>query len=241
MKRLVIIGFLICGLTSLTYGKEEELTPAPFNEREETLRLLLNSVHEVGSPIVTDDYIVFTHNSNEHASVVLESEGYRIVHPLARKVRTGFDDEILESILILALPAPKAEVERYCLIVDGVWGPDPTCKERDYDPQLGLAVSLLHLNQKEEDDDDMQTAEGVRFVTRASPGLNIRLAGSWAGSDPYLYTMKETKPGFYSLVVRLPRGVYRYCFYNASERLINSAQEKVYSSDGRVFNVVRVE
>ena len=85
------------------------------------------------------------------------------------------------------------------------------------------------------------SSDTVKFIYKGESGLKLNLAGTFTNWDPWIYKLKETKPGFYELDLPLPRGKYYYNYYvGLTPVLDNTNPEVVYTNDGRSMSVISV-
>ena len=111
-----------------------------------------------------------------------------------------------------------------------------------YDEDMNLYLSYIEdakgktfLTEKEKDD-------SVHFIYKGEKGLTIHLAGTFTNWDPWIYTLNETKPGFYELNLPLPRGKYSYNYYIGLTPIVdNTNPNKAYTTDGRTSSVLFVD
>jgi 1,4-alpha-glucan branching enzyme len=75
--------------------------------------------------------------------------------------------------------------------------------------------------------------EGLKFSFRGPPGEIVTVAGNFNGWDPFMYELKESSAGFYSLTIPLPPGTYQYVFFHRGQRYADPYNpRRVYSRDG---------
>ncbi|MCQ2597571.1 MAG: glycogen-binding domain-containing protein [Treponema sp.] len=204
---------------------------------------LIREIEKPQAPVVTDDYIVFTADaSNRFVGVAFDFENFQTIHPFQILHTYGIDGEETNAVLFYCYER-KHEVSsiKYRLVMDGLWTTDPNNPSKEYDEKINLYFSKLE-NLGEIATYTRQTdSMNTRFIYKGESGLDLRLAGSFTNWDPWIYTMTETKPGFYELELPLPSGKYYYSFFVGLVPVLdNTNPDKVYTDDGRTANVLVV-
>lgn len=229
------------------------LLPASGAEIEAlTYNNLVSTISRAREPVISGRYIIFTASGQaRHAGIAFEHENYtnlRTMRRLIRKDETGSPrrDEtgkLLETILFYIAEVPPGLGEiKYRMVIDGLWTTDPLNPTTVYDYANGMMVSSLPVEYYETFKTNNVQAGQVRFVCRAKPGSDIRLAGSFNNWDPFMYEMTETSPGEYELQLPLPRGVWYYAYFEGTTQLPDATNpDRVYTKDGRIASVVTVE
>jgi 1,4-alpha-glucan branching enzyme len=73
----------------------------------------------------------------------------------------------------------------------------------------------------------------LTFNYQAPSGETVTVAGSFNGWDPFMYELRETKPGVYSLTLPLPPGPYHYVFFHRGQRILDPYNHnRVYTMEG---------
>ncbi|MDR1317399.1 MAG: hypothetical protein LBK13_11060 [Spirochaetales bacterium] len=165
---------------------------------------------EASAPEIMDDTVFFSckpQGTVRYVGIAFAHEEFREIHLFERNEY---------GVLFLFFPIPE-ELHSldYRLVIDGLWTTDPEnpLKIRDAG---GLTLSRFELPvsavQSVARSPVIREDGQVEFNFEASPGMDIYLAGSFNGWDPYMYRLRETRPGLYSLSLRLLQGTYYYMF-----------------------------
>ncbi len=213
---------------------------------------LVMSISRAKPPVVSGRFVVFTATGTaRHAGISFEHENYSTIHSLKRLTRRDESgkprlDETktrVDSVLFfIAEVPPSVDKLRYRMVIDGLWTVDPLNDSTEYDYPNGIRVSTVAV-ERYETFETKETNRGlVRFTYTARSGSTIRLAGSFNNWDSFMYEMEETAPGRYELYLPLPRGTWYYAFFEGMSQLPDLAnEERVYTKDGRIASVVRVD
>jgi hypothetical protein len=129
----------------------------------------------------------------------------------------------------------RGEIE-YRLVIDGLWTADPLNADSRIDG-AGIARSLVTIPSIVPSGGPRRGVSGiVTFVFHLKEsGETVSVAGSFNNWDPFMYEMRETSPGRYTLSLPLPAGTYQYAFFYQGERHLDPGNSRrVYSRDGKV-------
>ncbi|MCR5253777.1 MAG: isoamylase [Treponema sp.] len=215
---------------------------APVNYQNFELDTLLHNIEKPGEPIVTEDYIIFTANTqNRSVGIAFDFENYQVIHPF--QILSSTDDEgktTRKHLFYCYQRQHRFDTLKYRLVIDGLWTTDPLNPNREYDEQVNLYFSKLeNLGQiriETEAKDDT-----VKFIYKGESGLKLQLAGTFTNWDPWIYQLEEIQPGLYELELPLTTGTYYYNYYlGLTPILDNTNPEKIYTADGRSASVIRV-
>ncbi|MDR2802735.1 MAG: isoamylase [Treponema sp.] len=210
-------------------------------------------------PVVFEDAVIFTAGgSHKKVGIAFLHEGFAKIYPFKRLLvpisdTAEFDEKSKQLpemardsgilFFVYTVPSTVKNLE-YRLVFDGLWSTDPCNPDRKFNFNAGVEYSvapvpprpLLPLDEDEPFD-------GIVFSYRGeNSGERITVAGDFNGWDPFMYELKETQKGFYTLAIPLPPGTWRYVYYRNGERFIdysNSARE--YTKDGSAVNVAVVK
>jgi hypothetical protein len=252
VKKNRLLCFWLCGLFFIF--------PASLNAAdEESYQVIeyLLSLPGPGAPVVIDNEAVFTAPSSwRRAGVAFANEGFSKVH---------WFRQLLISQDILDLPdAPKKNLElykdsgllfyiyqlpddlselQYRLVIDGLWTADPANPQSRTDSSVRLAYSVLKLPVREKKPELLSGPPGsLSFSFKGPPGETVTVAGSFNGWDPFMYQLKESPAGAYSLTIPLPPGRYQYVFFHRGERWLDPYNpNRVYSRDGQAVSEVVIQ
>lgn len=243
MKRLVsIITAVVLSLMPLASSEIESVT---------YIRLV-SSVSQPAPPVVSGKYVIFTARGDaRHAGIAFRHENYKTIHSFERIVKRDefglpqkdASGKPLETVLFFIAKIPPGTNElQYRMVLNGLWTTDPLNANTTYDRENRITVSTLSVPEYETFQTDNIHNGEVRFICRAEPGRNIRLAGSFNNWDPFMYELAETVPGQYELILPLPRGTWYYAYFEGTEQLPDFTNpDRVYTKDGRVASVVRID
>jgi hypothetical protein len=219
----------------------------------------------VGPEIIGDTVIFTAPSTYRRVGISFAFEGYGRVYWLQKLLVPEDSEKLLAAtkknpvppnrdsgILfhLQALPRDKDFKDKdleYRMIIDGLWTVDPLNPRRRIDAS-GLAHSTVPLPQV------LKTAAGgepvraedlpgcLRFSYDGPAGELITVAGSFNGWDPFMYELREIRPGSYVLTLPLPAGTYQYLFFHRGEWLPDPGNEnRVYTNTGSPVSQAVVE
>ncbi|MDR3167665.1 MAG: glycogen-binding domain-containing protein [Treponema sp.] len=208
-----------------------------------------------GKPDVYEDKVIFTASSYyRRVGIAFAHEGFARVYWFEKLLIPRNDETPPESqnnkrvdpyrdsgLLFFIYDRPENMQElRYRMVIDGLWTTDPLNPLRITDPATGLTHSLVSVSSQAPSPATglAGSPPGTLQVSyTAPPGERITLAGSFNGWDPFMYELRETKPGFYSLTLLLPPGVYQYVLFYRGERILDPNNlNRVYTREGQTAN-----
>ena len=179
--------------------------------------------------------------------------------PEEKKYKSLFKNMITALLLLFFLPAiinvcmqlfdgqfDLATCWNQAEIIHGVSGQqshyiDPNNPNKIYDPTSGVSVSTVNVGMLKPEITNATETDGVKFIYQGESGQQVRLGGTFTNWDSWIYELKETKPGFYELVLPLPEGTYYYNYYLGMNSIIDKTNpKKAYTSDGRTTSVIEV-
>ena len=226
---------LTLACTSLA-AKEKEVIYQPYE-----LDKLIHEIEKPCAPIITEDYIIFTADTNHrNVGIAFDFENYQVIHPFQILMRTDEDGNKSPVHMFYCYERKhKIQTIKYRIIIDGLWTTDPLNPDKVYDDSVNLYFSRIDNLGTIYEYTEQTKDDSVRFIYKGESGLNLHLAGTFTNWDPWIYTMKETSPGFYELNLPLPRGKYYYNYYiGLTPILDNTNPDKVYTLDGRNASVI---
>ncbi|MDR2071086.1 MAG: isoamylase [Treponema sp.] len=246
MKRFIIITFLF-----ILIGNIGALDTESYQFIDHLLEL-----QGPGRPEILDDGVLFTAPSSfRSVGIAFAHEGFAKIYWFQKLMKIREDPEAVDpkkkgadlyqdaGILFYAysLPRDRRELE-YRLIIDGLWTVDPLNPLRRMDERSGIYRSVILLPEIRRLPTAFDGPEGtLSFTYQASPGETVTVAGDFNGWDPFMYELRETAPGVYSLVLPLPPGIYHYVFYHRGQRFPDPNNPvNVYNQSGEAVSEVRV-
>jgi hypothetical protein len=209
----------------------------------------LLSLSGPGAPEIFEDSVIFTAPSSyRRVGIAFAFEGYAKVYWLRKLLITRDPAEIAaegkkknielnrdSGILfhVQTIPEGIRNLD-YRMIIDGLWTQDPL-NPRSVTGPSGLSQSRIAVPDMPRSVPVRETPGLLSLSYTAPPGETVTVAGNFNSWDPFMYEMKETSPGFYSLSLSLPPGVYEYVFFHRGERIPDPHnRDKVYSSEGKI-------
>ena len=187
-----------------------------------SLRAEVDVMARAAPPFVRDSWVVFSYRTTASARYValrFEHEGYRVLHPMALNQRNTF-------VLVYEPPAGLDRLT-YRMSVDGLWVRDPANPHFSADA-FGTEYSTVDLGdlRPASSRDPLVRADGeVTFTLRSEPGRLVSIAGSFNRWDPFVHPLEETRPGEYSVTLRLPAGEHYYYFLSNGGKLLDPAND----------------
>jgi hypothetical protein len=218
----------------------------------------LLSLDHPQEPQVFEDAVIFTAGgAYNRVGIAFLHEGFSKIHPFKRLLvpindTAEFDEKSNRSpetlrdsgILFFVYEVPDGvESLEYRLVFDGLWSADPHNPRRKFGARSGIEHSVAPLPPRPVFPRNDDSFDGIVFSYRGqTSGERITVAGDFNGWDPFMYELKETARGIYTLAVPLPPGTWRYVYYRNGEKIIdysNAAHE--YRKDGSAVNVAVVK
>ena len=106
----------------------------------------------------------------------------------------------------------------YRIIIGGLWMADPLNPVTVTRPS-GIVESRVNLPQRPRIFQDSVQPGTYRFSFRAAPGEMVTVAGTFNNWDPFMYVLRETSPGYYTLTLPFPPGRFLYAFFHRGEQI----------------------
>jgi len=208
----------------------------------------LRSINLPREPEIFGDSVLFTAPASyNRLGISFAHEGYARVHwfkkfmipkdvsELALEAKNRNASNFKDSGLLFHLETIPANIKfmDYRVIIDGLWTADPYNPRTVLGPS-GIAESRIPLPEKPQNASDLTPPGTYRFNFRAPANETITVGGSFNNWDPFMYTLREEKPGFYTLLLSLPPGSFQYVFFHRGEWIPDPDNPKRrYSRDGR--------
>ena len=209
-------------------------------------------------PHIVDDSVIFTASSSyRRVGIAFAHEGFGKIYWFRRlmaandnagawvKNRPPADLYRDSGLLFYVYTIPdtlRGNLE-YRLVIDGLWVKDPVNPDSRVDPASGITRSVVFISGVKRSDSPNRGPEGtLTFTYYAPPGETVTVAGSFNRWDPYMYELKETSPGKYTLSLPLPPGTYQYVFFHRGERRLDpNNPARVYTREGKAANEAAVK
>ena len=211
----------------------------------------LRGLSKPGKPEIFEDGVLFTaSSSNQRVGISFAHDGYAKVHWFRRfmipkdpadlmvngRINRRIDPYEDSGILFHVEPIPPgAQYIGYRMIIDGLWTKDPS-NPVSYTGPAGVVESRFDLPQRP------GTATAVapgtyRFSYAAPSGETVTVGGSFNNWDPFMYELRETRPGLYTITIPIPPGTFQYVFFHRGEQLHDPANSrKLYTREGRIVS-----
>jgi len=204
-------------------------------------------------PRIVDDTVIFTAPSSyRRVGIAFAHEGFGKIYWFRRfmisnenagpwiKDKPPADLYRDSGIFFYAFTIPedlKGDLE-YRLIIDGLWAKDPLNPDARVDPSSGIARSVVPIPPIKRPDSPNRGPEGTLTFTYYAPsGETVTVAGSFNRWDPFMYELRETSAGRYTLSIPLPPGTYQYAFFYRGERRLDPNNPvRVYTREGKAAN-----
>jgi hypothetical protein len=236
-----ILFIIISSFSSVNAGAAEW-------ESHELIGQLLN-IREPSAPVVYENSVIFTADSSlQRVGVAFAHENFSTVYwfrrlfipqdRMALVILPGqrFPDPFRDSGIqfhVYQIPDNLLEIE-YRLVVNGLWTIDPANPRTRRDPVSGLTMSVLSVPPRPANYHPLSgLPEGLRFSFRGPPGETVTVAGNFNGWDPFMYELRESPAGHYSLTIPLPPGTYQYVFFHRGQRYTDPHNpRRIFARDG---------
>lgn len=167
-----------------------------------------------------------------------------------------------DSGILFYAYTPESSIENslksieYRLVIDGLWSADPLNREKKADRVTGLELSIAPAPpsaplktqvknvapQIANSNASLQNLKTLSLVFRAEHGESITVAGDFNDWDPFMYQLKETSYGVYTISIPLPEGTWRYVFFHRGRRVLDPSNlDRIYSKNGMSANVITIK
>jgi len=253
-KPLLVILIVIAFFFAVPAAVAQQEQRAEDWESYELVNRLL-SLTSPTAPIIHENYVVFTANSNvRRIGVSFSHENFKKIYWYRQLLihQYGLEPIILPGekepspyrdsgiqFYVHTVPADVRDLE-YRLIINGLWTVDPVNPQNKRDPVTGLTLSVLKMPQRQIKHSPLNgLPEGLSFSFKGPPGETVTVAGTFNNWDPFMYELREYPAGIYSITIPLPPGTYQYVFYHRGERYEDPYNpQRVYSKDGKIASEI---
>ena len=216
----------------------------------------LRGITKPGKPEIFDDGVLFTASSSlQRVGISFAHEDYAKVHWFQRlmipkdpadlivngRISDKIDPYEDSGIMfhIETIPAGMKNMD-YRLIINGLWTADPTNPIRVSGPS-GVVESRFPLPERPMTTMIAATPGTYTFSYHAPSGEIITVGGSFNNWDPFMYELRETSRGLYTLSLSLPPGNFQYAFFFRGEQIPDPANtRKLYTRNGRIVSEATV-
>jgi hypothetical protein len=214
----------------------------------------LLSLGSPGVPVIYEDTVIFTAPSSyRRVGISFAFEDYSTVYWL-QKLRIHEDPAVVAAggkkadpykdsgILfhVQTIPAGAGNID-YRMIIDGLWTADPL-NPLTVSSGKGITQSRVLIPARSGQSLAFDAPPGsLYFIYNAPSGEIVTVAGSFNGWDPFMYEMRETGPGVYTLTLPLPPGTYQYAFFYRGERVPDPYNfRQAYTRNGTIVSEATV-
>jgi len=209
-----------------------------------------------GSPVIYEDFVIFTADSSlRRLGIAFSHENFANTYwfkklvvpndfnapiPAGQKLPDPYKDSGIQ-FYIYKVPQQIKNLE-YRLVVNGLWTTDPSNPRFKRDPVSGLNLSVIQMPDRPQKPNPFETLpDGVTFTFKGTSGENVTIAGTFNGWDPFMYELRETAPGVYTITLPLASGSYQYVFFCKGLRIVDSLNpRRIYTRDGKAASVIDV-
>jgi hypothetical protein len=216
----------------------------------------LRAISTPGKPEIYEDGVIFTMSSSyQRVGISFAHEGYSRVHWFRRLMVPRNPDEFaaagknakyldpnVDSGIMLPLETIPPDITNmdYRLIVNGLWTADPLNPEA-VTGSSGIVASRVPLPEKPKTAPVARPGT-YRFSFNAPPGETVTVGGSFNNWDPFMYELRETRSGFYTLTRPLPPGSFQYVFFHRGEEIPDPVNtRRIYLKNGRIVTEASVD
>ena len=223
-------------------------------ESYETVNRLL-SLPGPGAPVIQGDCIIFTADSSIrrigisfahenfaeiywYTQLLIPQSGLNPIILPGEKEPSPYKDSGIQ-FFVYKIPDNTRNLE-YRLIINGLWTTDPANPQTRRDPVSGLTLSVLRTPQRQAKHSPLNgLPEGLSFLFKGPPGETVSVAGTFNNWDPFMYELRESPAGVYSITIPLPPGTYQYVFFHRGERYWDPDNpNRVYSREGGIASEI---
>ena len=216
MKNLKYILFTTLFLISYTmvHSAEDE----SFSINSLSLHIKITEMKDSETPFIYEDTIVFTYKPSKervrHIGIAFENEDFSKIYNLYKNEN---------GIYFFLYKYPKENVINYCFIEDGVWIKDRVNPlEKPSNNFLSLSSFVIPNKNVKEHITPIIDGNSATFNFKGAQDYPVYLTGDFNNWNPFLYQLKEDKPGLYSITIKLPPGKYGYYFIYNGKRTLDS-------------------
>ncbi|GMO54632.1 MAG: hypothetical protein Ta2G_13630 [Termitinemataceae bacterium] len=253
MKKSILTFALLSAIISNSYINALDTGTYEFID-------MLLSLKKPGAPVVYEDGVVFTASSiYKRVGIAFEHEGFSKIHNFKKLLVPINDTAVFDGtaknssrpelfqdsgllFYVYEVPSDLKKLE-YRLVIEGLWTEDPYNPEKRLDRNTGLIFSGAPVpNIVRTYPTAKEDSTELSFSYKGRSGESITVAGDFNGWDPFMYDLKESAGGIYSLNLPIPQGTWKYVFFRNGERVLDpNNNSRVYTYDGKIANVVTVK
>ena len=234
MKLVFVFLCLTCAFAAAGWAQADDAY-----DRE----VIISEINGLNEPYIRGDFIVFTAQPHSrHVGIAFDFEQFRVIHSYQRINTRDIDNQIISSMYFYVLKIPEGvDAVSYKIIIDGLWAVDPLNPNTKFDSAANAVLSTVRVPRQTIPATRITAQGRVRFVYTGESGQKIQLGGSFTNWDPFIYEMRETRPGLYECEISLLPGTHYYNFYKGMAVVIDHTNpSRAYTSDGRTASVIEI-
>lgn len=209
------------------------LSGAAMEPPDINIHLEIRQMEEAKAPYFLGNKCIITYKADHpirYVGAAFEHEQFSVIHPFLKNQHDTF-------ILIFPIETnSRIEELKYRIVVDGLWMADPKNPNYILDKN-GIAISSIQVPDRLSIITSAPVAEpdgSVRFIYKGPEDRNVYLVGDFNNWDPFMHKLKEVRPGYYQVRLRLLPGNHFYYFVSNGLKILdplNSKQGLDYEGD----------
>ena len=213
----------------------------------------IRAIEAPRKPEIFEGGVLFTaSSSHRRVGISFAHEGYAKVHwfrqlmiprdsadlllangKVDKNVEPNIDSGIMFHVEVIPNNIRNMD---YRLVIDGLWTTDPLNPHSVSGPS-GVVESRINLPERPRASHYAIQPGTYRFSFNAAQGEIVTVGGSFNNWDPFMYELRETSPGLYSLSLPLPPGSFQYQFYYRGEQFPDPANPVwLYTREGNIIS-----
>ncbi|RKX76819.1 MAG: hypothetical protein DRP87_10820 [Spirochaetes bacterium] len=196
------------------------------------LYMKITGLRTDGAPEIFKNWIIFTYRPDQPVRFVgasFSDQDFRKLHSFVKNEH---------GVYVLPYPLPSGvETLFYRLVVDGLWIKDPNNSSTARD-RYGVELSVIEIPPEPEElieSPEILSDGRVRFYFQdpqdqgksSPPSRTVFLTGSFNRWDPFMYKLKQIKPGIYSITVELLPGRHFYYFISDGRKVLDPLNHEI--------------
>ncbi len=178
----------------------------------------IKGMKQAQPPQIYHDKLILSYDSDHFVRFV----GAAFEHEDYNKIHTFRKNEYDVYFLVMPLHENRTTYF-YRLIVDGLWMPDPA-NSRTIRDENGIIVSVFTVSRlPDRPITGPKIGENgrVTFYFKGPENRVVYLTGSFNNWEPFMYRLRETKPGLYSITITLREGDHFYYFISNGRKMLD--------------------
>ncbi|OQY38266.1 MAG: hypothetical protein B6229_06285 [Spirochaetaceae bacterium 4572_7] len=211
IKYVLLTTLILFSINVFSADREELRIPSL------SLHLRLVEMTTSEKPFIVGEDLIFTYSPSKdrprHVGIAFKSENFQEIHNLYRNPN---------GIYFFMYKYPKEKIIDYRFIEDGVWIQDKKNRSTSMDRNF-ITLSSFSIPDRNIKDYNSPIigSDSVTFIVKGLENSSVYLTGDFNNWNPFLYKMKEYKPGEFRITLPLPKGKYGYYFIFNGERVLD--------------------